>query len=81
MPSHSELPDNLNRNKLAKALTALGFSISKKGGKGSHIKATCIRTQKSFVIQKKICKEVLYYLLKEIEDYSGVTWEQIKKEL
>jgi hypothetical protein len=26
-------------------------------------------------------KDVLYYLLKEIEAMSGVTWEQIKEQL
>lgn len=28
-----------------------------------------------------IRKDVLYYLLKEIENMSGVTWEDIKNEL
>jgi len=81
MPSLSELPDNLNINKFTKALVRLGFVISTKGGKGSHIKATFIKTQKSVTIQHKMSKNVLYYLLKEIELISEVTWEDIKKHL
>jgi predicted RNA binding protein YcfA (HicA-like mRNA interferase family) len=49
MPSLSELPSNLSRKSLTKALERLGFSISTKGGKGSHIKATH-RNQKSITI-------------------------------
>ncbi|MCK5416172.1 type II toxin-antitoxin system HicA family toxin [Candidatus Parcubacteria bacterium] len=81
MPSFSELPSELNRDKLVKALTSLGFSVSKKGGKGSHIKATFEKNQKSIVIQGKISKNVLKYLLKEIETITQVTWEDIKKKL
>ena len=46
MPSRSELPGKISRDKFAKALTRLGFEISKKGGKGNHYKATHISTQK-----------------------------------
>lgn len=81
MPSRSELPGNLNRKKLAKALIRLGFEISKKGGKGSHWKATFIKTQKCVIVPSDLSREVLYYLLKEIEDVSGVTWEEIKVNL
>ena len=66
MPSLSELPDNINSKRLAKALEGLGFTISTRGGKGSHIKATCIKTQKSITIPHKISKNVLNYLIKEI---------------
>ena len=81
MPSRSELPGNLSRKKFAKALERLSFLINKTGGKGDHWKATCVRTQKSVTIHKDLRKDVLHYLLKEIEIYSGVTWEQIKTEL
>jgi len=81
MPSLSELPSNLNREKLTKSLSKLGFIVSKKGGKGSHIKATFERTQKSITIQKNINKYILSYLLKEIEAISKITWMDIKKKL
>ena len=81
MPTHSELPSKLNRDKLAKALERLGFVISKKGGKGSHIKATCVKTQKSVTIPSNLHKHILHYVIKEIEKYSDIVWEDIKKEL
>lgn len=50
MPSRKSLPDNLKRNKFARALEKLGFEISTKGGNGSHIKATFVSNQKSITI-------------------------------
>jgi len=55
--------------------------IDKTGGAGSHYKVTWPHTQKSVTLQAELRKDVLYYILKEIEQYSGVTWEDIKKEL
>ena len=81
MPSLSELPGEIKRKKFTKALERLGFVIDKRGGDGSHFKATWPKTEKSIAIQSKLRKDVLYYLLKEIEQYSGITWEDIKKEL
>jgi len=81
MPSRSELPGNLSRKKFTKALIRLGFLIDKSGGDGSHYKAIWPKTHKSIVIQKDLRKDVLYYLLKDIEDISGITWGQIKNEL
>lgn len=81
MPSLSQLPGNLARKKFIKALARLGFVISKKGGDGSHFKIIWPKNNKSVTVQKDIRKDVLYYLLKEIETISGVTWEDIKKEL
>lgn len=83
MPSLSDLPSNINIKKLTKALVCLGFVLSEKGGKGSHIKLTYRITQKSITIPNSLNKNkyVLYYLLKEINDYSGITWEQIKEKL
>ncbi|NQU78013.1 type II toxin-antitoxin system HicA family toxin [Candidatus Falkowbacteria bacterium] len=81
MPSRSELPGKISRNKFTKALIRLGFVIDKKGGDGSHCKVTWSATQKSITIQSDLRKDVLYYLLKEIEEHSGVTWEDIKEEL
>lgn len=81
MPSLSELPGEIKRKKFIRALQRLGFYIDKTGGDGSHYKATWPRTQKSITIQSKLRKDVLHYLLKEIEQCSGVKWEEIKKEL
>ncbi|KKQ13952.1 MAG: hypothetical protein US30_C0007G0016 [Candidatus Moranbacteria bacterium GW2011_GWF2_36_839] len=81
MPSRSQLPGNIKRKKFIRALMRCGFEIDLSGGDGSHYKATWPANQKSITIQSEIRKDVLYYLLKEIEKYSGVTWEDIKKNL
>jgi len=81
MPSRSELPGSLHRNKFTKALRRLGFLIDKSGGDGSHCKVTWPGTQKSITIPQRLDKDVLYYVLKEIEQYSGITWDQIRQEL
>jgi predicted RNA binding protein YcfA (HicA-like mRNA interferase family) len=81
MPSRSELPGNIPRKKLIKALQRLGFALDTVGGKGDHIKIVWPATQKSITIDTDIRKDVLYYLLKEIETISNITWDQIKDEL
>ena len=81
MPSLSELPGEIKRKKLTKALARLGFVIDKKGGDGSHYKAIWSRSQKSITIPYNINKYTLYYLLKEIETISNLTWDDIRKEL
>jgi len=81
MPSHSDLPGKIDRDKFTKALSRLGFEINKQGGKGSHYKAIYSKTQKLVIIPAKLDKSTLYYLLKEIEKYSEVTWEDIKNNL
>ena len=81
MPSLSELPSNLKRKNLNKALSRLGFIIDMKGGAESHMKVTWPQTQKCITIQKDLRKDVLYYVLKEIEECSGITWDRIKIEL
>lgn len=82
MPSLSELPSNISRKKLTKALGRLGFVISTKGGKGAHIKVTFTKTQKSITIpSNNLSKNILKYILKEIEDCSGVVWDEIKKKI
>ncbi len=81
MPSLSELPGEIKRKKFIRALQRLGFIIDTAGGDGSHYKATWEKTQKSITIQSKLRKDVLYYLLKEIENISGLKWEEIKNEL
>jgi len=81
MPQLSKLPGDIGRKKFIKALNRLGFIINTVGGAGSHIKAVWPRTQKSITIPNDLRKDVLYYVLKEIEQYSGVTWEQIEQEL
>ena len=59
----------------------LGFIINKKGGVGSHYKAIWPATQKSVTIQSKLRKDVLYYLLKELEEISDIRWDDIKNKL
>jgi predicted RNA binding protein YcfA (HicA-like mRNA interferase family) len=81
MPSRSELPGFLPRKTLIKALRKIGFEINVVGGKGSHIKVIYPPTQKSITIPAGLEKHTLHYVLKEIETYSGVTWEEIKKNL
>jgi len=81
MPSLSELPGEIKRRKFIKALVRLGFVINQSGGKGDHYKATWPATQKSITIQAELRKDVLNYLLKEIEQYSGITWDDIKEKL
>ena len=81
MPSRSQLPGNLNRKKFLRALSRCGFEIDMSGGDGSHCKATWPQTQKSVTIQKDLRKDVLYYLLKDIEKYSDITWDDINKNL
>jgi len=81
MPSLSELPGEIKRNKFIRALRRLGFIIDKTGGEGSHYKVLWPKTQKSITIQSCLRKDVLYYLLKEIEQYSSITWDEIKNEL
>ncbi len=81
MPSHSELPGEISRSKFLKALNRLGFEINTVGGKGNHIKVTWPPTQKSITVDTDLRKDVLYYLLKEIEKISKITWEQIKEKL
>ena len=81
MPSRSELPGEISRWKFVNALAKLGFEINQTGGKGNHIKIIWPRSQKSITIPTQLRKDVLYYVLKEIEAMSEVDWEQIKKEL
>jgi predicted RNA binding protein YcfA (HicA-like mRNA interferase family) len=81
MPSLSQLPSNVSRRQFICALKKLGFEVSKKGGSGSHYKATWPKTQKSITIQCGLRKDVLCYLLKEIKQYSGIEWEDIKRVL
>ena len=79
MPSYSELPGEIKRKRFIKALKKLDFSIDESGGDGSHYKVTWPATQKSITIPSKLEKGTLKYVLREIEECSHVTWEQIKK--
>ena len=81
MPSHSDLPGTIKRKKLIKALKRFDFSIDKSGGEGSHYKISCPGTNKIITIPKRIDKDVLYYLIKDIEKYSNVKWEDIQNKL
>lgn len=81
MPSRSQLPGEIKRKKLTRALRRLGFIVDKTGGDGSHYKIIWPKTQKSITLQKEIRKDVLDYVLDEIEEISGITWEEIRQEL
>ncbi len=81
MPSRSELPSGLSRTRFMKALVRLGFEIDKTGGSGSHYKVTWPKNQKSITLPHRFDKDVLYYILKEIEKVTGVTWDEIRKRL
>ncbi|MBU1126674.1 MAG: type II toxin-antitoxin system HicA family toxin [Patescibacteria group bacterium] len=81
MPSLSGLPGFLSRKKLVKALRRVGFEVNTIGGKGSHVKLIWPKTQKTITIPAGVEKQTLQYVLKEIEKYSGVTWEEIQREL
>jgi len=81
MPSRSQLPDNLRRKKFIRALEALGFEVSTKGGKGSHCKITWTKNQKSITIPSDLKKDVLYYLLKEIKKISNIDWTDIQRKM
>ncbi|MBL7053527.1 MAG: type II toxin-antitoxin system HicA family toxin [Candidatus Portnoybacteria bacterium] len=83
MPSHSQLPGEIKRNKLLKALKRIGFKIDTTGGKGSHYIAVWPPTGKQITIQQNLRKDVLSSILKEIEKITNkqITWEDIKKEL
>ena len=80
MPS-LDLPGEIKRNKLIRALQRLGFVIDTKGGKGSHIKITWFRTEKCLTLPQDLPKQTLRYVFKEIEEMSGLTWNDIKNEL
>lgn len=82
MPPLSDLPGSISREKFLRALIRLGFALDKSGGKGDHYKVLWPSTQKTLTIPySKIPKQVLKYLLKEIEACSKITWDQIKNEL
>jgi len=81
MPSLSELPDGIHRSKFLKALERLGFTVNMTGGKGSHCKVECPKNGKILTVKDNMRKDTLYYLLKEIERYTGITWEEIKRKL
>ena len=81
MPSRSELLGEIKRKKFTRALQRLGFVINEKDGDGSHVKALWPTNQKSITIPKRLEKDVLYYILKEIETYTDVSWEDIKTRL
>ncbi|MFA4955255.1 MAG: type II toxin-antitoxin system HicA family toxin [Patescibacteria group bacterium] len=81
MPPLSELPGEISRHEFLHALRRLGFQIDEKGGDGSHCKITWPKTQKSVTIQQHLPKQVLKYILRQIEIASEVTWYQIKEKM
>ncbi len=81
MPSRSKLPGNIKRKKLTKALKRLGFEIDKSGGSGSHFKIICPGTHKCIILPKRLDKDVLQYIISDIEEYSNITWEDISENL
>jgi predicted RNA binding protein YcfA (HicA-like mRNA interferase family) len=81
MPSLNELPSGITKERFIRALEKVGFEISRKGGKGSHYKAIWPASQKFVTVQYDFRKDVLYKILKQVKDISGVCWEEIKKKL
>jgi predicted RNA binding protein YcfA (HicA-like mRNA interferase family) len=81
MPSSNDIPGEIKRSKFIKALKRVGFVVNTVGGNGSHYKATWPRNNKSVTIPQNLPKQTLRYVLKELEEYSGIAWEQISKEL
>lgn len=59
----------------------MGFRIDKSGGNGSHCKVTWPKNEKCVIIQCNMRKDVLRYVLKQIREISGITWEDIKREM
>jgi len=55
-----------------------GFKVDMSGGGGSHCKITWPGNGESITIQCDLRKDVLYYLLKEINKKTGINWEEIK---
>ncbi len=80
MSPHDKFPSDVAPERIIRALKRLGFVISTKGGKGSHVKATW-KNEKSITIQRNLHKAATRSLLQQIENISGVTSEQIREEL
>ncbi|MDO8489834.1 MAG: type II toxin-antitoxin system HicA family toxin [bacterium] len=80
MPPLSQLPGNISRRKFLNALRKLGFRINEIGGKGSHVKIIWTN-EKSVTVPTNLNKYVLRYVLTEIGEISGKTWEKIQQEL
>lgn len=80
MPSLSELPGEIKKKKFLRALVRLGFIVNETGGKGSHCKVVW-RNQKSVTLPTKLIKQTLKYIIPEITEISGITWEQIEGEM
>lgn len=81
MPTRNDLPGSLSRAKFLRALKRSGFVVNRIGGKGTHVKIECPSNKKIVIVPPDLRKDVLYYVMKEIEKYSGITWEEIKEEL
>ena len=81
MPSRSELPGDISRKRLLRALIRLGFKLNTIGGRGDHVKIIWLANHKSITVDEDLRKDVLYYLLKEIQTVSSITWDQIKENL
>lgn len=77
MSTRSELPGEIKRRKFTKSLQKIGFIENSKGGKGNHLKYTWPKNNKNIVIPERLDKDVLYYILKEIKQMSGITWKDI----
>lgn len=62
-------------------MSAVGFQINRKGGDGSHYKVIWPKTQKLVTVQYDFRKDVLYEILKDIKEISGIEWDEIKKHI
>jgi predicted RNA binding protein YcfA (HicA-like mRNA interferase family) len=81
MPPLSELPSDLSRETLVRALIRLGFVVDRTGGKGSHCKMVWPRSGKAVTIRCKLHRCAIKYVVEQAMEISGLTWEDIKKEL
>ena len=71
MSSLKDMPSDISQHGLVKVLRRLGFDINRRGGNGSHYKATWPPTQKSVTIQSKLHKVIVKSLLKQLELATG----------
>lgn len=78
MSSPNDLPGEIKRTKFLNALKRLGFEINQVGGDGSHYKVIWPRNNKSVTVPQDLPKQTIRYVVKQIEQCSGITWQDIK---
>ncbi|MBN1585001.1 type II toxin-antitoxin system HicA family toxin [Candidatus Uhrbacteria bacterium] len=81
MPPLSELPSDLSREKLIRALVRLGFVVDRTGGKGSHCKLVWPKSGKAVTVLCHLHKHACKYVIEQAMVISGLEWEIIDREL